>query len=256
MFFKYSLLVILSVVAWENVSAQRNMTDSILATPLFGIQYGGTFSGGDLKERYGYFNHVGATIGYKFPNNWYMGVSGNFLFGNQIHLRHSDLFGHLMDKDGLITAATGGPATIVTFSRGIHVNIEIGKVLHRFGHNKNSGLWLKFGTGYLNHRIRIESNEDLVPLLEKDYRKGYDRYTAGLNTSQFVGYLFLSNRGFLNFYAGFFMQEGFTQNKRKVFFDRPDHSVSTKIRMDVLYGFKVGWIMPLYRRIPREYYYD
>jgi len=251
----FLLIACCCLLSWKSLS-QRNMMDSVIASPLLALQYSGTASEGDLKKRFGYFNHVGIATGYKTQHNWYVGITGNFLFGNQIKLSHNQLFGHLMDKYGLITSEIGHPAVIVTFSRGIDCNVEIGKVFNKLGHNSNSGLFVKIGGGYINHRIRIESNEDLVPLLEKEYRKGYDRYTAGINISQFIGYLFLPNRGFTNFYAGFYIQEGFTKNKRTIFFDKPDQVVSTKLRIDILYGFKVGWLIPIYRRMPREYYYD
>jgi len=236
--------------------SQRNLRDSVVSTPVFAIQYSGTASEGDLKERYGYFNHIGVSAGYKTQKNWYAGIAGNFLFGNQIKLTYNELFKHLMDKYGIITSEIGVPAVIVTFSRGIDFNLEVGKVFNKIGHNSNSGLFLKIGGGYINHKIRIESNEDLVPQLEKEYRKGYDRFTDGFKLTQDIGYLFLPNKGFLNFYAGFYIQEGFTKNKRTVFFDQPEKKISTKLRLDILYGFKVGWLIPIYKRMPREYYYD
>jgi len=236
--------------------SQRNMSDSILASPLLSLQYGGTKSMGDLHERYGYFNHLGSSFGYKTHRNYFFGLSGNFLFGNQIRLSRKDLFANLMDKDGLITSSNGGPAGVVLFSRGWHFNVEAGKIIHQLGHNKNSGLFVKVGMGYLNHRIRVETNEDVVPLLEKEYRKGYDRFTHGLSFNQFIGYLFLSNRGFVNFYLGFYLQEGLTRNARNVFFDRPDQAVSHKQRLDILGGFQFGWLIPIYKRLPQEFYYD
>jgi len=236
--------------------AQRNMMDSIIPTPLLGVQYGGTWSGGDLKERFGYFNHVGIAGGYKFNRNWYLGIEGNFLFGKQINISRYELFKELVDDYGMITDQNGDDATILTFSRGFHVNLEGGKVINKLGHNKNSGLFLKLGAGFLNHRIRIESNDHVVPLLEKEYRKGYDRLTTGFNISQFIGYLFMADNNFLNFYAGFYIQEGFTKNRRTVFFDQPDTPVPTDLRLDIMYGFKAGWLIPVYKRAPKTFYFD
>lgn len=238
------------------VFSQRNMVDSIVPTPLLGVQYGGTWSAGDLMSRYGFFNQIGGTVGYKFQKNWYLGIEGDFLFGRKIKLTHQELFHDLMDANQNITDQNGDIGTVLTFSRGFHVNIEGGKVIHQLGHNRNSGLFLKLGVGYLSHKIRIETNDHVIPLLEKDYRKGYDRLTTGINTSQFIGYLFMSDNSFLNFYAGFYIQEGFTKNRRSLFWDQPTIPVSTKTRLDILYGFKVGWLIPVYRRVPKSYYFD
>jgi hypothetical protein len=237
-------------------TAQRNMADSIVPTPLFGVQYGGTWSAGDLKERFGYFNHIGMAGGYKFQNNWYLGITGDFMFGNRVNMSYYDLFHHLMDSKGNINDQNGDAASVIKSARGFHVNLEGGKVFNKLGHNKNSGLFIKIGAGFLNHRIRIETNDHVVPLLEKEYRKGYDRLTTGFNTSQFIGYLFMGDNNFLNFYTGFYIQEGFTKNRRAIFWDQPETPVPTNTRIDILYGFKFGWLIPVYKRVPKDYYYN
>jgi hypothetical protein len=43
------------------------------------------------------------------------------------------------------------------------------------------------------HRLKIETNEQVVPQIELDYKKGYDRLTMGVNFHQFIGYSFLAN---------------------------------------------------------------
>ena len=66
----------------------------------------------------------------------------------------------------------------------------------------------------------------------------------------------MGDNNWLNFYAGFYIQEGFTKNRRTVFFDMPDTPVPTNLRTDLLYGFKVGWLIPVYKRAPKAYYFD
>ena len=104
------------------------------------------------------------------------------------------------------------------------------------------------------HKIRIESIYDAVPQLEGDYRHGYDHLTMGFATKQFVGYLFQHNTRFLNFYAGFEFMQGFTYNVRNYNFDiqGPDPGM----KLDFMYSFKFGWMIPVYKRLPREVYYD
>lgn len=66
----------------------------------------------------------------------------------------------------------------------------------------------------------------------------------------------MANEGVLNFYAGFYAQEGFTYNRRTINFDTPDIPVSTDMRLDIQYGFKLGWLIPIYPRQPKEFYYN
>lgn len=234
--------------------SQRNVSDSIIGTPWVALHYGGNWSGGDLADRYGFFNHVGAMAGYKTSRNWVFGLDGNFMFGNQI--RMTGLFDHLADSYGNITDVNGDVASIVLFSRGFNVNLMVGKVFPVWSPNNNSGIYVHGGVGYLQHKLRIETNDQVVPSLELDYKKGYDRFSSGINFHQFVGYAFLANQGLINFYGGFYVQEGLTYNRRNVFYDRPDEQVPTGQMLDLQIGFKVGWFIPVYRRQPKDFYFD
>lgn len=250
----FSVLLCITFSATELIVAQRNVRDSSIATPLIGVHYGGNFTAGDLAERYGYLNHVGISVGYKTAKNWYMSFDGNFKFGNQTKI--TGLFDHLVDDNGNITDINGDRAVVLVYPRGVNTNVSIGKLFPVLSPNENSGFLLHIGLGYLLHRLRIETNDQVVPTLELDYKKGYDRLTTGVNFHQFLGYSFLANSGALNFYGGFYIQEGLTKNRRTIFFDQPEISVSTKTRLDIQYGFRVGWYIPFYRRMPKDYYFE
>ena len=140
--------------------------------------------------------------------------------------------------------------------RGINVNVSIGKVIPVLSPNRNSGIFINGGLGYLIHHMRIESNDQVIPVLELNYRKGYDRLTAGVNFHQFIGYAFMANGGFYNFYGGFYAQEGFTKNLRTINFDEPSIPVSNKTRLDVQFGFRLGWMIPFYKRKPKDFYFN
>ena len=62
----------------------------------------------------------------------------------------------------------------------------------------------------------------------------------------------MSNNRLLNFYFGFECLEGFTQNRRSYDFDLMSHD--SKKRLDILYGARVAWILPLYKKAPAEFY--
>ncbi|MCK6649378.1 MAG: hypothetical protein L6Q66_06965, partial [Bacteroidia bacterium] len=91
-----------------------------------------------------------------------------------------------------------------------------------------------------------------IPQLDSDYKKGYDRLTNGFLLSQNLGYLYLSNNRIANFYIGFECMQGFTQNRRSYNFDQMKQD--TEKRVDILYGGKVSWILPLYKKAPKEFY--
>jgi hypothetical protein len=247
--------LILSILLLANlVIAQRNVKDSIIGTPWIGVQYGANWTSGDLADRYGFMNHVGIMAGYKTNKNWFWGLESNFMFGNDV--RMTGLFDHLIDSQGNITDVNGDIGLVLVYARGLNVNLAIGKVFPVLSPNKNSGIFVHAGVGYLAHKMRVETQDQVIPQLELDYKKGYDRFTAGPNAHQFLGYAFMSNAGFMNFYGGFYIQEGFTQNKRTIFFDQPTIPVSSETRLDIQYGVKVGWFIPFYKRQPKEFYYN
>lgn len=251
---RYNWLIVVFCLISTLAVAQRNVRDSAIATPWIGIQYGANWTGGDLAERYGFQNHLGMMAGYKTAKNWVYGLDGNFMFGKVI--RMEGIFDELTDANGYIFDEGGNTATVLTFSRGFNANVMIGKVFNIFAPNANSGIYVHAGAGYTQHKMRIETNSQYVPSLELNYKKGYDRYTTGLNFHQFIGYAFMANQGIVNFYGGLYLQQGLTYNRREVFFDQPNTPVSTKQRLDLLTGFKFGWFIPVYKRKPKDFYYN
>ena len=235
-------------------SAQRNVKDSIIGTPWISVEYGINWTGGELAKKHGLMNQIGAFAGYKTSKNWTLGLEGNFMFGNDI--RVDGIFDHLLDSKGNITDVNGDVAKVRVLSRGFHVNAVVGKIFPVFSPNQNSGIYVNAGAGFLAHKIRVETQDQVIPSLELDYRKGYDRLSTGFNTHQFVGYSFMANQGALNFYAGFYAQQGYTFNQRDIFFDQPDVPVSKEMMIDLQYGFKVAWLIPIYKRVPKEYYFN
>lgn len=222
--------------------------------PVVGVHYGGAFPGADLADRYGYFNRVGFTAGYKLKSNWSFGIESDFWFSDSVKM--TGLFDHLVDEFGNITNDIGMPAGVLVYPRGVHANGYVGRLFPLNERNQNSGILVQLSAGYVLHHLRIETNDNVVPQLELDYKKGYDRLTTGVNTQQFVGYSFLNNKGSYSFYAGLYFQQGFTHNRRTINFDQPDTPVSTALRLDLQTGFRIGWYIPFYSSEPRDFYYN
>lgn len=248
------ILVLFSLLNSFNSVAQRNVADSAITTPWIAAHYGLNGTAGDLNDRHGVFNHVGIFAGVKTNRNWVYGLEGSFMFGGIV--KEDGLFTHLIDSKGNITDQNGDIAVVVLYSRGFHVNGSVGKIIPVIGPNKNSGLYVNVGAGYLMHKIRIETQEQVVPQLELDYKRGYDRLSSGLNTHQFFGYAHMANQGFVNFYGGFYLQEGFTYNRRPIFYDQPETPVSQDVMIDIQYGIKFAWMIPIYKRKPKDFYFN
>jgi hypothetical protein len=232
--------------------AQTNMRDSSRNTLIVGANYKANLTGGDLMNRWGFNSAIGLDIEYKLKSNLIFGLNSSFVFGNTF--KDTAIFSNLYNSSGHITSYVGEEANILYLLRGMTAHASVGYVFTRFGNNANSGIWVSGGLGFMAHKIRIESLYDVVPQLEGDYRKGYDKLSMGFSTRQFVGYLFQSNFRLIRFYGGFEFVQGFTVNMRNYNFDTG--GPETNVRFDALNSFKVGWIIPIAQRTRGEFYYD
>jgi hypothetical protein len=228
------------------------MRDSSRNTLIVGANYKANFTSGDLANRWGFNSSIGLDIEYKLKSNLIFGLNSSFVFGKTF--KDTAIFSNLYNSSGQITSYAGEPANILYLFRGLTAHASVGYVFTRFGNNANSGIWVSGGLGFMAHKIRIESLYDVVPQLEGDYRKGYDKLSMGFSTRQFVGYLFQSNFRLIRFYGGFEFVQGFTVNMRSYNFDTG--GTETDLRLDLLNSLKVGWIIPIAQRTRGEFYYD
>lgn len=243
---RYFFLIIAFLLFTFQANAQKDWKNEASSTFLVGAHYAPSFALGDLQKRYSFLNHIGADISYKTSGNWIFGGDMSFIFGNKTKL--TGLFDHLVDSQGNLSNVDGNNGVALANPRGWTFNAHVGKVFPVGKSNPNSGVFIRINVGYLQHKLYIETRDDVIPSLEKDYRKGYDRLATGFATEQFIGYLFMGDNEYLNFYAGAFIQEGFTRNRRNLNYDQPDIPVDRSLRLDMMTGIKVAWTFPAYTR--------
>jgi hypothetical protein len=244
----YTLLVLflLSETGWS----QSGVRDSVIRFPLLGISYGLFEPGGDLDDRFGTASIIGGQALYKTRKNWVYGFNGGFIFGNKVN--EEGLLDAISTSNGQVIGLDGLYADVRIFERGYMVGATFGKLFSFKRPNPNSGILVTAGTGFIQHKIRIETIGNTVPALRKEYLKGYDHLTNGWQLNEFVGYVYFSNKQLLNFFGGFEFVQGFTQNRRDFNFDNPDNDKGK--RLDLMYGVKLGWILPLYKKKPAAFY--
>jgi hypothetical protein len=242
-------IIILFYLQGFNQNSGRDTCVNILS---INATYGFFMPGGDLKDRFGNNSTVGATILYKTSGNWIYGLDWNFIFGNDI--KEDSILNKISTSQGFVINGNGYPALITLYERGFLTSVKFGKIIPFNRKNLNSGLVLLGSVGLLQHKIRIENNEGDTYQVKGDYKKGYDRLTNGLSVSEYIGYMFYGKKNLINFYGGFEFTQAWTQNRRSINFDT-QRKDQTK-RLDLLYGVKVGWMIPFYSRSPQKYYYN
>lgn len=217
----------------------RNKGNALLAH----MNYGYQVPGGDLVDRFGSTNSAGVGLEYiTDERNWIFDAKFDFMFG--IDVKEDVLF-NLRTYDEGIIANDKNFADILLRERAFFAGLSIGKIVPLSQVNKRAGIKWSLGAGLLQHKIRIQDDPDRdVPELLGAYKKGYDRLTNGLSLQEFIGYQQLGLKGRLNFYAGFEFTQAFTQNRRSYNFDTMMQD--TQKRIDLMWGVKVGWILPFY----------
>jgi hypothetical protein len=214
---------------------------------LFDVTVKQQFPGADMAKRFGKDASLGMDVSYKSPNNWVFGVGGHFMFGNTVN--ETGILDSLKGSTGEIIDENGQFAVVGFDQRGMFFGATVGKIITFGSLNKNSGLYISLGGGYLQHKIRIYST-NTVPQLTDEYKKGYDRLTAGPAATQYIGYRFLDPKKRLNFSLGFEFTEGFTQNQRSYNFDT--RMQDTEKRLDLLYSLKLALTVPIYLKKANE----
>jgi len=243
-------------LAYFSSSAQVSPKDSAVFSPLITVAYSFNWPGGDLVSRFGANSTIGGGLSFKTRSNYVFGIGYNYIFGNNV--KESGILEGLATTNGFIIADDGTPAKINMTERGYSLFAKFGKVLSvlpftdiNLGPNPNCGVFVRAGGGLLQHKIHIESNA--LPL-QKDYVKGYDRLTNGFALTEFIGYFYLSSNRLINFYIGMECIQGWTQNRRGYNYDTMEEDNTP--RLDTMTGFKFGWVLPLYKKVPDEFYYD
>lgn len=219
---------------------------------LLGMSYAYQLPGGDLVHRFGPNFSAGLSGEFILKKKALLfGLEGNYLFGDNVR---TNVLASLLTPEGLIIANDKSYANVLLRERGFYLGGQVGKIIGLLPDNPRSGLRLSLGAGLLQHKIRIQDDPFRpVAALSGDYKKGYDRLTNGLTLRQFIGYQHLDPHLRLNFFAGFEFLQGFTRSRRD--FDFDTRMKDEKKRLDLLWGFRIGWVLPFYFSGDRDIFY-
>lgn len=248
------LSIFLLVCITGALSAQVSPKDSIVSGFMIDIHYSFHIPGGDMTERFGLNSAAGPAIRYKTKNNYIFELDGSYIFGNDVKIQDS-ILKDISTDEGWVIDGDGLYAEIFTFERGFTTSAKIGKLFPVWGPNDNCGIFFMLGGGYMQHKIRIYNQDMTAPQVKDDYKKGYDRLTGGFSASQQIGYFFIGNRKSYSFTASFEIIEGFTKPLRNYQYDLmgPEDDAT---RLDLLYGIRLSWMIPLFKQPSDGYYYD
>ena len=242
--FSTLLIVILHTL---QIYAQSEDTKEkvVFISPFYELQ----FPLADMKADFGVNSNLGLELSLINDNNVYLSLGCSFLFGSQV--KDTTILDHLMDDNYNIIDENGQISEILLSERGFNTNLKLGyryPIIH-----ENSGLLAYVSIGFHQHKIRIDVKNSNVPQLNTEHKKMYDQLASGLSASAFMGYLNISKKSGIHFYAGMELMRAFSYNQRSY-----NHIVGgpiNKMRNDSFLGFKFGWIVPISKRSTKEFYY-
>ncbi len=245
---KSTSLILIFLISFS-LLAQRNIKEDALI-PMFSVSYAYQFPKQDLANRFGSNSNIGAAFTLKGKKGWLIGIDANYLFGSDI--KEGNFMQGIVASNGYLLNEYGEYSNVIFSERGYFVGIKTGKVIHLFANSPNSGLYITGSVGFIEHKIRIDNQGNNTPQINGDYKKGYDKLTNGLAVKGFVGYMHIGKSQLANFYGGIEYIQSWTQNRRDFNFD--SRSAENDARNDNLIGIRVGWIIPLYRQVPDNYF--
>ncbi len=204
----------------------------------------------DMAKRFGTSYKIGGGIKFKTKQNWFFGAKFEFITGNKT--REDSLLWNMKTKNGIISMS-GELMNVGIFERGYTTGIQVGKMFSFLQANQNSGPVMLASLGFMQYRINFFDRDNSFPQLNGEYKKGYDRLSNGLYLEDFIGYQYYSKSKLINFYAGLNFLWGFTKVRRDFTFDLGRQE--TESRNDILTGFKLGWVVPIYKKKAEDTYY-
>jgi hypothetical protein len=204
--------------------------------------------------------------------NWTVDVGFNYMFGSKIRKAPRDILGdiwfaHTVNANTSIPVIFNGAGhnqLVLTYEgRYLHFCTSVGKIipLDRW---KNSGLWVKIGVGYMEHKIHFtDPNHFFIQIAnikgKNRYRFGYDQRSSGIALNQFFGYLFMQKRRVLSFYVGVELWEIFSKPNRGYIFvgEYAGYTADLPRQFSGMVGARLGWLLPFHekKRITTFYTY-
>lgn len=229
----------------------QSIRDTTIALVAVQASYAQQLPGGDMAERFGTNSNIGLGAFRKFRNNVTLGGEGSFIFGNKVV--EPGILGNVINSAGQILDAEGVLADVFLFERGWSAFATVGKIFPVIGPNPNSGLHVKVGAGFMRHKVRVQTQKNVVPQLEDEYLHGYDRLAAGPAAIGYIGYQYFGNKHMVNFHVGLEVMAGSTKALHPYNFDTEQYNKAN--RLDMLTGLRVGWSLPIYRKADTGFHF-
>ncbi len=247
---KHTVILFILVLINKGLLAYTNGGDTNDVHMGISFAYGFNAPILDMGERFFTYSTIGGKLDVKTANNWLWQLGGSFMFKDTV--KQTDILDNLINDNGFIITGEGEIANVLLWQRGFNVELMTGKILN-FKNTNGSGISFSGGLGFMQHKILLYSKDFVIPQVQREYVKGYDRLTNGLYAKESIKFRHFPSGRMVGFFAGLDMVQGFTKNRRSYNFSTM--MKEDDLRMDFSFGLEVGITILFKRKSPDEYYF-
>ncbi len=224
---------------------QNGLSQDNISIKMLEFKYGFQVPFGDMSDRFGGNNDIGVSFNSaNLSNNIFYGLEGIYIFGNTVK---EDVVQNLRSFDGSIIGIDGHVGDVNLNERGFYVGLDAGKIFKTSAQKNNlTGIRTQIGLGLLQHKIRVNDNQNSIPALDGEYIKGYDRLTNGPAIHLGVGFQYQNPKNNFHFNIMGELYGGSTASRRD--FDSLAGSYLDEKRKDVLAGLSLTYVVTLSRK--------
>lgn len=204
---------------------------------------------GAIAEQYGSNNNVGLNFNVKLSSNLTLGLEGQYMFGSTY--KDATVLGDMVTSGGFVVGGNSSIEIPELDGRGANFFVEIGKIFPLNDKNKNSGLHIKGGIGYLFYSVYSNIDVRTITQLGGNYADGYNRLESGMSINTFMGYTLYSKNKMVN--GSFGLQAIYTSTKYQGVLDYATGLVpDANVRSSLLIGPKLNITIVLKRFIKQD----
>jgi len=241
---KYLILIIL-LLSFRGFSQEESFSSKII---LFDYSYQTPIT--NMAIDFGHNSSIGLSY-LQNKNDFLLGIDANFMFGNNV--KNDSMLQLISTENGFLINSSGELDEVLLYERGLNTHILFGKSF-RFEENYLTGIYIYGGIGYLQHKIRLESDRTFLPQIDDDYIKGYDKLTSGISTKICIDYMYFDKKNSVKYHIGVEFLNAFTTNKRPYHFSEMQETESG-IMLDQLFSVKLGIVIPINRNNEEKFHY-
>jgi hypothetical protein len=194
----------------------------------------------DLSKRFPTFGMLPAELYYKTQKDITFGLAFNQYLGNRVTV--DSLYGGIIGNSQIMFDNQGFPGLIRYYMRGYSLQATAGKIFPIKEQWKHSGIEVRLGVGFMEHKIKAKFDKGKLPQIEGAYAYGYDKLSNGAIFSQTINFHYL-NTETVSVYAGINFGQAITKNRRSWDYGLMRRDLT--LRKDMFIGISGGLLIPI-----------